>query len=149
VPRTAVAGNASLQFGGYLSLSRNFNYSFLVLNLPEIRRRGSKDLLKVCVPVEGSEGTVEDGQPPPLQIYDVPYEGSGDSEKTMVTRPELDPRPAAEYELPWEWRKEHIVRTLSGTAELLSPRYHYLYPSNIKSFNPLSWIFIVVKVLLY
>ncbi|KAM4540103.1 SH2 domain-containing adapter protein E-like [Odontesthes bonariensis] len=82
--------------------------------ITEIRRRGSKDLLKVCVLVEGNEGTVEEDQPPPLQIYDVPYEGSGDSEKTMVTRPELDPRPATEYELPWEWRKEHIVRTLSA-----------------------------------
>lgn len=82
----------------------------------EIRRRGSKDLLKVCVLVEGSAGMAEEGQSAPLQIYDVPYEGSGDGDRTVATRPELDPRPTTEYELPWEWKKEHIVRTLSGTA---------------------------------
>ncbi|XP_041811580.1 SH2 domain-containing adapter protein E-like [Chelmon rostratus] len=82
--------------------------------ITEIRRRGSKDLLKVCVLMEAGEGTAEEGQPAALQIYDVPYEGSGDSDKTAVTRPELDPRPSTEYELPWEWKKEHIVRTLSA-----------------------------------
>ncbi|CAN9503725.1 unnamed protein product [Ophioblennius macclurei] len=84
--------------------------------ITEIRRRGSKDLLKVCVLVEGSEGTPADGQPAPLQIYDTPYEGGGgDGEKTVaVTRPELDTRPSAEYELPWEWKKEQIVKTLSA-----------------------------------
>ncbi len=68
--------------------------------------------------MEASEGTVEEGQPVPLQIYDVPYEGSGDSERAVVTRPELDSRPSTEYELPWEWKKEHIVRTLSGTSDV-------------------------------
>ncbi|KAF7708217.1 hypothetical protein HF521_017274 [Silurus meridionalis] len=29
------------------------------------------------------------------------------------TRPKSDPRPPAEYELPWEWKKEQIVRVLS------------------------------------
>ncbi|XP_029023858.1 SH2 domain-containing adapter protein E-like isoform X2 [Betta splendens] len=82
--------------------------------ITEIRHRGSKDLLKVCVLLEGSDGTAEEAQPAPLQIYDIPYEESGDSEKTAVTRPELDTRPPTEYELPWEWRKEHIVRTLSA-----------------------------------
>ncbi|XP_054462170.1 SH2 domain-containing adapter protein E-like [Anoplopoma fimbria] len=80
--------------------------------ITEIRRRGSKDLLKVCVLMEESEGTVEDSQP--LQIYDTPYEGSGDGDKAAVTRPELDSRPSTEYELPWEWKKEHIVKTLSA-----------------------------------
>ncbi|MED6249101.1 hypothetical protein ATANTOWER_009290 [Ataeniobius toweri] len=81
--------------------------------ITEIRRRGSKDLLKVCVPTDGSEGAAEKGQP--VAIYDDPYEGrGGDSERTMVAKPELDQRPATEYELPWEWRKEHIVRTLSA-----------------------------------
>lgn len=68
--------------------------------------------------MEASEGTVEEGQPAPLQIYDVPFEGRGDGDKTAVTRPELDPRPSTEYELPWEWKKEHIVRTLSGTSDV-------------------------------
>lgn len=80
--------------------------------ITEIRRRGSKDLLKVCVLLEANEGTMEEGQAPLVQIYDVPYEGSGDV--MAATRPELDPRPPAEYELPWEWKKEQIVRTLSA-----------------------------------
>ncbi|KAM6899908.1 SH2 domain-containing adapter protein E-like [Xenentodon cancila] len=82
--------------------------------ITEIRRRGSKDLLKVCELMEETEGTVEESQPASIQIYDIPYEGSSGCEKTTATRPELDPRPADEYELPWEWRKEHIVRTLSA-----------------------------------
>ncbi|TNN33712.1 SH2 domain-containing adapter protein E [Liparis tanakae] len=82
--------------------------------ITEIRRRGSKDLLKVCVLVEAGEAAVEDSAPVSLQIYDVPYEGSGDGDKAAGMRPELDPRPSTEYELPWEWKKEHIVRTLSA-----------------------------------
>ncbi|XP_035476456.2 SH2 domain-containing adapter protein E-like isoform X1 [Scophthalmus maximus] len=90
--------------------------------ITEIRRRGSKDLLKVCVLVEGSAGMAEEGQSAPLQIYDVPYEGSGDGDRTVATRPELDPRPTTEYELPWEWKKEHIVRTLSAQFDSPEPR---------------------------
>lgn len=67
--------------------------------------------------MEGSDGSVEEGQPALLQIYDIPYEGSDDGDKGAVTRPELDTRPSTEYELPWEWKKEHIVKTLSGTAD--------------------------------
>lgn len=72
--------------------------------------------------MEAVEGALEEGQPAPLQIYDVPYEGGGDGDRTaavVVTRgPELDPRPSTEYELPWEWKKEHIVRTLSGMSRV-------------------------------
>nr|XP_004549134.2 SH2 domain-containing adapter protein E [Maylandia zebra] len=82
--------------------------------ITEIRRRGSKDLLKVCAVMEGSEATADEAHPAPVQIYDIPYEEGGDSEKTAITRPELDTRPSAEYELPWEWKKEHIVKTLSA-----------------------------------
>ncbi|KAM4725737.1 SH2 domain-containing adapter protein E-like [Anableps anableps] len=78
--------------------------------ITEIRRRGSKDLLKVCVSTDGSEGPAEKGQP----TYEDPYRGSGDDERMMVAKPERDQRPATEYELPWEWRKQHIVRTLSA-----------------------------------
>lgn len=101
--------------------------------------------------MEASEGTVEEGPPVPLQIYDIPCEGSGDSDKTAVTRPELDPRPSTEYELPWEWKKEHIVRTLSGTSDVchqmisMIPEkelgtnsgntYTYLYTSNSSTFK--------------
>lgn len=70
--------------------------------------------------MEAGELTAEEGQPVPLQIYDIPYEGSGgDGDKTAVTRPELDSRPSTEYELPWEWKKEHIVKTLSGTSDMV------------------------------
>lgn len=65
-----------------------------------------------------TQGKAEEGQPLPPNIYDTPYEGGldGDSEGVWipVSRPESDGRPAGEYELPWEWRKEDIVRALSG-----------------------------------
>lgn len=86
----------------------------------EVRRRGSKDLLKVCVLLDRGqrEGKGGEGKPMPPNIYDTPYEGGleGDREGVWipVTRPESDVRPAGEYELPWEWRKEDIVRALSG-----------------------------------
>ncbi|XP_017280418.1 SH2 domain-containing adapter protein E [Kryptolebias marmoratus] len=91
--------------------------------ITEVRRRGSKDLLKVCVLLDRGqkEARGEEGTPPPPNIYDTPYEGGleGDSEGVWipVTRPESDVRPAGEYELPWEWRKEDIVRALSAQFE--------------------------------
>lgn len=91
--------------------------------ITEVRRRGSKDLLKVCVLVDRgqAQGKAKEGQSTSLNIYDTPYEGSldGDSEGVWipVSRPESDGRPAGEYELPWEWRKEDIVRALSAQFE--------------------------------
>ncbi|XP_061737975.1 SH2 domain-containing adapter protein E [Nerophis ophidion] len=92
--------------------------------ITEVRRRGSKDLLKVCVLLDRgqAERKPEEGKlPPPQNIYDTPYEGrlEGDSQGVWipVTRPESDIRPAGEYELPWEWRKEDIVRALSAQFE--------------------------------
>ncbi|XP_020783666.1 SH2 domain-containing adapter protein E [Boleophthalmus pectinirostris] len=95
--------------------------------ITEVRRRGSKDLLKVCVLVDRgqTEGKSEEGSPTALNIYDTPYEGPSeggpdtDSEGVWipVSRPESDVRPAGEYELPWEWRKEDIVRALSAQFE--------------------------------
>ncbi|XP_028326723.1 SH2 domain-containing adapter protein E [Gouania willdenowi] len=91
--------------------------------ITEVRRRGSKDLLKVCVLLDRSnkDSKGEESLPPSLNIYDTPYEGEpeGDSEGVWipVTRPESDVRPAGEYELPWEWRKEDIVRALSVQFE--------------------------------
>ncbi|TNN02606.1 SH2 domain-containing adapter protein E [Takifugu rubripes] len=93
--------------------------------ITEVRRRGSKDLLKVCVLLDRGqkEGKGEEGKPVPLNIYDTPYEGEleGDREGVWipVTRPESDVRPAGEYELPWEWRKEDIVRVLSAQFEAM------------------------------
>ncbi|XP_060937053.1 SH2 domain-containing adapter protein E [Limanda limanda] len=91
--------------------------------ITEVRRRGSKDLLKVCVLLDrgNRERKGEEGKPSPPNIYDTPYEGGleGESEGVWipVTRPESDVRPAGEYELPWEWRKEDIVRALSAQFE--------------------------------
>ncbi|KAJ0055068.1 hypothetical protein NL108_009002 [Boleophthalmus pectinirostris] len=81
--------------------------------ITEIRRRGSKDLLRVCVLMEGGEGPKEDSLLP--QLYDIPYEGSTEKkDKSPGTRHEPDLRPLTEYELPWEWKKERIVRSLSA-----------------------------------
>ncbi|CAL1584891.1 unnamed protein product [Knipowitschia caucasica] len=86
--------------------------------ITEIRRRGSKDLLRACVSMESGEVPKE--EPPSPQIYDVPYDSSPDkSERSPRAGPEPDPRPLTEYELPWEWKKERIVRSLS--AQLDSP----------------------------
>ncbi|XP_053560436.1 SH2 domain-containing adapter protein E isoform X2 [Bombina bombina] len=106
--------------------------------ITEIRRRGSKDNLiteilmlelgspcgiKVEVKRQGSQELL--GKPP--QLYDTPYEPPETGEEvesqekkqrqTDGTRPENDERPAGEYEQPWEWKKEHIVRALSVQFE--------------------------------
>ncbi|KAL0962545.1 hypothetical protein UPYG_G00341530 [Umbra pygmaea] len=90
--------------------------------ITEIRRRGSKDLLKMCVLLEGGEGQPEEGRPMPPHIYEVHYEGSSEGEgggaKSLVTRPELDTRLPTEYEMPWEWKKEQIVTTPSAQFEI-------------------------------
>lgn len=72
----------------------------------------------MCVLVEANEGSVEESPPGPLKIYDIPYEESSDGDKKAVARPELDPHPSTEYELPWERKKEQIVRSLSGTFDV-------------------------------
>jgi hypothetical protein len=69
------------------------------------KRRSSKDLL---------------GKPP--QLYDTPYEPSEGGQRVAEVKtrpadsrlPEEDDRPAAEYEQPWEWKREQIARALSG-----------------------------------
>ncbi|KAM3918301.1 SH2 domain-containing adapter protein E [Leptodactylus fuscus] len=74
----------------------------------EVKRQGSQELL---------------GKAP--QLYDTPYEPpeselSAEEQKQRPvdgTRPENDERPAEEYEQPWEWKKEHIVRALSVQFE--------------------------------
>ncbi|XP_010900372.1 SH2 domain-containing adapter protein E [Esox lucius] len=99
--------------------------------ITEIRRRGSKDLLKMCVLLEGGEGEAEEGRHMPPQIYNVPYEGGSEGEggrpKTPVARPGLDPRPVAEYETLWEWKKEQIVKALS--AQFDNPELTCLSPT--------------------
>ncbi|XP_075048341.1 SH2 domain-containing adapter protein E [Mixophyes fleayi] len=106
--------------------------------ITEIRRRGSKDqlitellLLELGSPCEVKiEAKRQGGQEPlakPPQLYDTPYEppktdveGEGQEKKQRAadgTRPENDERPAEEYEQPWEWKKEHIVRALSVQFE--------------------------------
>uniref|UniRef100_A0A8C5QCA8 SH2 domain-containing adapter protein E n=1 Tax=Leptobrachium leishanense TaxID=445787 RepID=A0A8C5QCA8_9ANUR len=106
--------------------------------ITEIRRRGSKDLLitELQILEISSLGEVktdtkktwtQDTQGKPPQLYDTPYEppetecnGEGQEKKPRVldgARPENDERPAGEYEQPWEWKKEHIVRALSVQFE--------------------------------
>ncbi|NXX63390.1 SHE protein, partial [Scopus umbretta] len=109
--------------------------------ITEIRRRGSKDPLVKAIllldgPAEPGEGG---GKPEPAkrpggkevagkgpQLYDTPYEpGEGVAGGTPERRaragdgrlPENDERPAGEYEQPWEWKKEQIVKALSVQFE--------------------------------
>ncbi|KAE8588804.1 hypothetical protein XENTR_v10022748 [Xenopus tropicalis] len=106
--------------------------------ITEIRRRGSKDNLitellllelgppcglKTVVRRPGSQELLDRAP----QLYDTPYEppdAGGEAEPQENkgsagdgTRPENDERPAGEYEQPWEWKKEHIVRALSVQFE--------------------------------
>lgn len=83
------------------------------------KRRSSKELL---------------GKPP--QLYDTPYEPAAEAGAFAAEGPERkarlppdshgrlpqdDERPAAEYEQPWEWKKEQIVRALSGEGWVRVP----------------------------
>ncbi|CAH2327310.1 SH2 domain-containing adapter E [Pelobates cultripes] len=106
--------------------------------ITEIRRRGSKDqlitdlqLLELSalseVKADPKKPLTQEVPGKPPQLYDTPYEppetegeGDGQEKKPRVIegpRPENDERPAGEYEQPWEWKKEHIVRALSVQFE--------------------------------
>ncbi|NXP80461.1 SHE protein, partial [Ramphastos sulfuratus] len=109
--------------------------------ITEIRRRGSKDpLVKAILLLDGpgelsdggskTEPTKRQGGKEPAgkgpQLYDTPYEpGEGGTGGTPERRaragdgrlPENDERPAGEYEQPWEWKKEQIVKALSVQFE--------------------------------
>ncbi|NWZ28748.1 SHE protein, partial [Asarcornis scutulata] len=105
--------------------------------ITEIRRRGSKDpLVKAILLLDGPSepgevgGKVEAAKWPGgkeaagkgPQLYDTPYEpGEGTLERKARAGdgrlPENDERPAAEYEQPWEWKKEQIVKALSVQFE--------------------------------
>ncbi|KAM8921095.1 SH2 domain-containing adapter protein E [Pelodytes ibericus] len=107
--------------------------------ITEIRRRGSKDQLATDllllelgpsgdIKADPKKPVTQDGQAKPPQLYDTPYEppdggseGEGQEKKQRVAdggvSPENDERPAGEYEQPWEWKKEHIVRALSVQFE--------------------------------
>ncbi|XP_008590772.1 PREDICTED: SH2 domain-containing adapter protein E [Galeopterus variegatus] len=108
--------------------------------ITEIRRRGSKDPLVKALqlldsPCEPGETGMKSetlakrqsskdlpGKAP--QLYDTPYEpaeggprAEGKGRPADGRLPENDERPAAEYEQPWEWKKEQIVRALSVQFE--------------------------------
>ncbi|NXK73538.1 SHE protein, partial [Amazona guildingii] len=108
--------------------------------ITEIRRRGSKDpLVKAILLLDGPGEPMEGGKLEPAkwqggkeaagkapQLYDTPYEpGEGVTGVTPERRlragdgrlPENDERPAGEYEQPWEWKKEQIVKALSVQFE--------------------------------
>lgn len=101
--------------------------------ITEIRRRGSKDpLVKAlqlldgpCEPGESGakaetaakrRSSKELGGKPP-QLYDTPYEPADGGPERRARLPAEDERPAAEYEQPWEWKKEQIARALSVQFE--------------------------------
>ncbi|XP_074837398.1 SH2 domain-containing adapter protein E isoform X2 [Carettochelys insculpta] len=95
--------------------------------ITEIRRRGSKDpLLRAVLLLDGPGEPGERPARAPPQLYDTPYE-PGEAPGSAVqdrrprgadTRlPQADERPAAEYEQPWEWKKEQIVKALSVQFE--------------------------------
>ena len=119
------------------SLAHFFQGVLCAACFSEIRRRGSKDpLVKAlqlldspCEPGEAGgkpealtkRRSSKDllGKPP--QLYDTPYEPADGAPERKARPadahgrlPEDDERPAAEYEQPWEWKKEQIVRALSG-----------------------------------
>ncbi|XP_041932627.1 SH2 domain-containing adapter protein E-like [Alosa sapidissima] len=106
--------------------------------ITEIRRRGSKDLLKMSTVLEGGEGLRDDPRSSHLlQIYDDPYEGATE---TTVSRPESDPRSPAEYELPWEWRREQILKALSVPFDDAADRLDHPTPGREEAAAPhLSW----------
>uniref|UniRef100_A0A8C3SCI3 SH2 domain-containing adapter protein E n=1 Tax=Chelydra serpentina TaxID=8475 RepID=A0A8C3SCI3_CHESE len=137
--------------------------------ITEIRRRGSKDpLVKAILLLEGPGEPGEGGARPdaapkrqgskeqvakaPPQLYDTPYEpGEMPASSTQDRRaravdsrlPENDERPAAEYEQPWEWKKEQIVKALSvqfeGAERAGAPKDEALgQPQRQKSWTPKS-----------
>ncbi|XP_039074931.1 SH2 domain-containing adapter protein E isoform X1 [Hyaena hyaena] len=104
--------------------------------ITEIRRRGSKDPLVKALqlldgPCEAGDTSTKSetsakrrgskdllGKPP--QLYDTPYEptdGVPRAEERRARLPAGDERPAAEYEQPWEWKREQIARALSVQFE--------------------------------
>ncbi|XP_070622119.1 SH2 domain-containing adapter protein E isoform X2 [Erythrolamprus reginae] len=107
--------------------------------ITEIRRRGSKDPLGgKAILLLGEPGTKGDpgAKIPgskPLQLYDTPYEPAETGSKFEIRLPSSDERPPAEYEQPWEWKKEQIVKVLSvqfeGSEKLVTPAETVLSPS--------------------
>ncbi|XP_025904269.1 SH2 domain-containing adapter protein E, partial [Nothoprocta perdicaria] len=90
--------------------------------ITEIRRRGSKDpLVKALLLLDGPGEAADKGEaakrpapkeaPKGPQLYDTPYEGG------EGRLPRDDERPPAEYEQPWEWKKEQIVKALAVQFE--------------------------------
>ncbi|XP_015274630.1 PREDICTED: SH2 domain-containing adapter protein E [Gekko japonicus] len=94
--------------------------------ITEIRRRGSKDpLVKAILLLDEPVDPGPKGDPvlkwqavKAPQLYDTPYEPSeAGGPKPEARLPENDERPPAEYEQPWEWKKDQIVKTLSVQFE--------------------------------
>ncbi|XP_058016780.1 SH2 domain-containing adapter protein E isoform X2 [Ahaetulla prasina] len=89
----------------------------------EIRRRGSKDpFVGKAVQLLGEPGAkgdpgVKAPASKPLQLYDTPYELAETGSKFEIRLPSSDERPPAEYEQPWEWKKDQIVKVFSVQFE--------------------------------
>ncbi|KAM6435434.1 SH2 domain-containing adapter protein E isoform 1-T2 [Liasis olivaceus] len=91
--------------------------------ITEIRRRGSKDpfggktVLLLDEPGSKGDAAVKVPAAKPLQLYDTPYEPAEPGSRFEIRLPSNDERPPAEYEQPWEWKKEQIVKVLSVQFE--------------------------------
>ncbi|XP_070807551.1 SH2 domain-containing adapter protein E isoform X2 [Pituophis catenifer annectens] len=91
--------------------------------ITEIRRRGSKDpfggkaVLLLGEPGAKGDLGVKVPASKPLQLYDTPYEPAETGSKFEIRLPSSDERPPAEYEQPWEWKKDQIVKVLSVQFE--------------------------------
>ncbi|XP_069796634.1 SH2 domain-containing adapter protein E-like isoform X2 [Narcine bancroftii] len=106
--------------------------------ITEIRRRGSKDPL-------GKQSLLYDSPYEPGEIVpktevvgNAALERTGNQWPIDSCLPENDERPAAEYEQPWEWKTEQIVKALAvqfDSAERSSPpkeekvKHHNRHPS--------------------
>ncbi|XP_044304765.1 SH2 domain-containing adapter protein E [Varanus komodoensis] len=102
--------------------------------ITEIRRRGSKDPLVKAIllldepgdpAAKGDAAAKRPGAKSP-QLYDTPYEPAEAGPKSEARLPENDERPPAEYEQPWEWKKDQIVKALSvqfeGSEKPMAPK---------------------------
>ncbi|XP_063172939.1 SH2 domain-containing adapter protein E [Candoia aspera] len=91
--------------------------------ITEIRRRGSKDpfggktVLLLDEPGTKGDAAVKVPTAKPLQLYDTPYEPAETGSRFEIRLPSNDERPPAEYEQPWEWKEDQIVKVLSGQFE--------------------------------
>ncbi|XP_051901722.1 SH2 domain-containing adapter protein E-like [Pristis pectinata] len=106
--------------------------------ITEIRRRGSKDPLGKQSLLYDSPYEPGEMGPKTEALGNSALERTGNQWPIDSCLPENDERPAAEYEQPWEWKTEQIVKALAvqfDSAERGSPpkeekvKHHNRHPS--------------------